>query len=303
MRQVTPSAADRLRSTPVFDTPSGLGGTFTVAILEEREGGRVLVSVCYGCFRDAHSPWESWRDWDGAQFEADNARLIEQLEALGVSRYSIAQGHCLGDPEQRSGLWELPSRQFQFPVATALDDTGRRYVFLADQPLRNHPFVQSLEAAGIEVHDYAGERTFGTGENGRWHHAVDLINAGEVEGLIATREFADDGQISEAVGFALGHKGKLTTAKARKVMALFNWPEISPAMMREFLDTPSERCTGENKTGWPVRFKTDHANLSHGRAWCYIVGLERGWFTYVSGFAQWSAAGKAWWAGESAGLL
>lgn len=66
MAQRKPKPSERQRSTPVFDTPSGLGGTHTVTVLR-RKGDSALVSVCYGTFRGG-SQWESWPDWDGAEF-------------------------------------------------------------------------------------------------------------------------------------------------------------------------------------------------------------------------------------------
>ena len=52
------------RSVETFDTPSGLGGSFTVSVLEELAEGRVLVRVHYPT-----------RDWDGFQFAAARADL------------------------------------------------------------------------------------------------------------------------------------------------------------------------------------------------------------------------------------
>ncbi len=64
------------RSVEVFDTPSNLGGTFTVSILEELPDDRVLVRVWYG--RATAQGWEAWKDWDGYTFETERARLTKR---------------------------------------------------------------------------------------------------------------------------------------------------------------------------------------------------------------------------------
>ena len=48
----------------VYDTPSGLGGSFTVSVLSKSEDTDELVCrVWYGRF--GFHGWESWRDLDG----------------------------------------------------------------------------------------------------------------------------------------------------------------------------------------------------------------------------------------------
>ncbi|WP_322996517.1 hypothetical protein [Castellaniella sp.] len=64
--------ARRQRSIEVFDTPSGMGGSFTVSI-EAVEGDRVKVRIWYG--RATYQGWESWPDWDGVIFETTRDQL------------------------------------------------------------------------------------------------------------------------------------------------------------------------------------------------------------------------------------
>lgn len=64
------------RRVVVFDTPSNLGGSFTVSIVEELPGNRVRVRVWYG--RATALGWEAWKDWDGYEFETDHAALSKQ---------------------------------------------------------------------------------------------------------------------------------------------------------------------------------------------------------------------------------
>ena len=55
-------------NTIVYDTPSNLGGTFTVTILERNDdAGTARVRVCYGRFREDGS-YVPWPDWDGYTF-------------------------------------------------------------------------------------------------------------------------------------------------------------------------------------------------------------------------------------------
>ena len=53
------------RSVQVFDTPSGVGGSFTVSIIDEADE-RVTVRVWYG--RATVHGWEAWKEWDGYTF-------------------------------------------------------------------------------------------------------------------------------------------------------------------------------------------------------------------------------------------
>lgn len=60
------------RSIEVYDTPSGLGGSFTVSVVEGA-GDRVTVRVWYG--RATIRGWEAWKDWDGYTFTTTRDRL------------------------------------------------------------------------------------------------------------------------------------------------------------------------------------------------------------------------------------
>lgn len=61
------------RSLEVFDTPSGLGGSHTVEIIDQLDAYRIRVRVWYG--RATHNGWERWRDWDGYTFETTRDKL------------------------------------------------------------------------------------------------------------------------------------------------------------------------------------------------------------------------------------
>ncbi|MBC2774978.1 hypothetical protein H6M51_19135 [Rhizobium sp. AQ_MP] len=61
------------RAVVVFDTPSGLGGSHTVEVVEEIGDDKVRVRVWYG--RATATGWEAWKDWDGYRFETDRASL------------------------------------------------------------------------------------------------------------------------------------------------------------------------------------------------------------------------------------
>lgn len=63
------------KQTPVWDTPSGMGGTFTVTTIDDDgHGENVTVRVCYGRF-DEHGAWEPWKDWDGYTYQAKRTAL------------------------------------------------------------------------------------------------------------------------------------------------------------------------------------------------------------------------------------
>ncbi len=64
------------RSVEVFDTPSGLGGSHTVEVVEDLGNSKVSVRVWYG--RATATGWEAWKDWDGYRFETDRASLTNK---------------------------------------------------------------------------------------------------------------------------------------------------------------------------------------------------------------------------------
>jgi len=61
-------------SVLVFDTPSGMGGSFTVSIVKELGDNWVTVRVWYG--RATANGWESWNEWDGYTFATTADKLI-----------------------------------------------------------------------------------------------------------------------------------------------------------------------------------------------------------------------------------
>lgn len=73
--------------TPVWDTPSGMGGTFTVTLLEDEPASAdVLARVCYGRL-DEDGRYHPWRDWDGYTFR--------------VRRDELSNPRRFGDPTPR----------------------------------------------------------------------------------------------------------------------------------------------------------------------------------------------------------
>lgn len=61
------------RAIEVFDTPSGLGGSHTVEVVEDDGNDKVRVRVW--CGRATVTGWERWKDWDGYTFETSRDQL------------------------------------------------------------------------------------------------------------------------------------------------------------------------------------------------------------------------------------
>lgn len=66
----------------VYDTPSELGGSFTVSIVREIDLETVEVSVWYG--RATAEGWEPWPDWDGYTFQTKRDRLKNRRRMVFV---------------------------------------------------------------------------------------------------------------------------------------------------------------------------------------------------------------------------
>lgn len=56
----------------VFDTDSGMGGSFTVSVTETN-GDRVRCRVWYG--RATATGWHAWPEWDGYTFWTERSKL------------------------------------------------------------------------------------------------------------------------------------------------------------------------------------------------------------------------------------
>lgn len=68
-----------MKKVVVYDTPSGLGGIFTVSIVEDL-GDTALVRVWYG--RAEVGRWDSYKEWDGRTFTRDKAKLSNEREKV-----------------------------------------------------------------------------------------------------------------------------------------------------------------------------------------------------------------------------
>ncbi|CDZ30153.1 hypothetical protein [Neorhizobium galegae] len=60
----------------VYDVDSGMGGYFTVSIVQEMDDGIVLVRVWQGEFID--TLWKSYGLFDGKAFTTYRSRLVNQ---------------------------------------------------------------------------------------------------------------------------------------------------------------------------------------------------------------------------------
>lgn len=68
---------DQQTAITVFDTPSGMGGSFTVSIVENR-AETALVRIWYG--KATPRGWKSWGEWDGKQLEVAHSKLTKERE-------------------------------------------------------------------------------------------------------------------------------------------------------------------------------------------------------------------------------
>lgn len=57
---------ERQRHVEVYDTPSNLGGSFTVSIEAGVDEDTVMAQIWYG--RATIHGWEAWQDWHGVTF-------------------------------------------------------------------------------------------------------------------------------------------------------------------------------------------------------------------------------------------
>lgn len=71
--RAAPSGRPVRRHVTAYDTPSQLGGSFTVSIVETLAENAVKVRVWYG--RATAQGWEAWKDWDGYTFQTNRAAL------------------------------------------------------------------------------------------------------------------------------------------------------------------------------------------------------------------------------------
>ena len=69
------SGVDPMMSYGNISTPNGMGGTFTVMILDDKPDEKaVTVRVCYGRITET-GHWHRWLDWDGYIFTTTRDQL------------------------------------------------------------------------------------------------------------------------------------------------------------------------------------------------------------------------------------
>lgn len=82
------------RSITVYDTPSGLSGSFTVSIDREIDPETVAVRVWYG--RATPQGWQPWRDWDGYLFTKRPVPGQSRGKRAGARRIGCASSDKTG---------------------------------------------------------------------------------------------------------------------------------------------------------------------------------------------------------------
>lgn len=242
--------------------------------------------------------------------------LGDQIVAAGLAANSflldlngalhVPQGFPLPSP------WNLPSRLFRGPLEVVRPEKGEpRKVGLLHPGLAAHPFVQHVEALGIEVAHEGITNAYGYTERpkGAWFHAVDLVCAGMWRELIETQDFTDPASIFRAIVYGCRHshhenraaKGYLTTSQARHIMRELGAcePDDRAAIIRQF-GAPSLCKQDSGSEYWPINIGP--GIVAEDQAWAIIHGIEDGWFAHDrAGFLQWTQLGRdRFTAGEAA---
>jgi hypothetical protein len=127
---------------------------------------------------------------------------------------------------------DLPSRLFRGPLEVIRPEKGEPRKIGAMHPgLAAHPFVQHVEALGIEVaHEGMHQHGYTERGKGAWFHAVDLICEGLVGELIETQHFTDPASIFRAVVY--GCRIRTTKAGRARAISPLAKPAISCAIGR-----------------------------------------------------------------------
>ncbi|WP_206245861.1 hypothetical protein [Novosphingobium terrae] len=235
--------------------------------------------------------------------------LAGQLIAadLVANEFLLDLNRCLSVPRgfPLCAPWNLPSRLMQSPIEVirAEGDSPRK-LGLKHPGLADHPFVQFVEAKlGVQIAREGVVNAYGvsTSEAARYHHAVDLISAGQWRALIDTIHFSEIRSVFAAIAYGLSYShhesatksGLISIAAAREIMrevSAFE-PEDRVELMLRFAP-PSVTKPEGSAEHWPINDTT--ALCPEEKAWGYIIGHEDGWFTFDrAGFAQWSEQGRA----------
>lgn len=248
---------------------------------------------------------------------------VEQTDELGQriidagfapNRLLLDMNHSLCVPRDFTleAPWNLPSRQFRFPIEVVAPEAGEpRKIGLMHPELAAHPFVKHVESVlGIEIarDGVANRYGYSAAPTARWWHSVDLISAGKWRELLATQLHTTMGDIFHAVSYGCRYspnedrqgRGYISTAEARTIMEEMGAtePEDAVAILLQ-CDEPKE-CKSERSTHWPIN--TGRSLCGEDQAWCMILGIEQGWFAHDrAGFLQWTENGRARYAaGDSA---
>jgi hypothetical protein len=166
--------------------------------------------------------------------------------------------------------------------------------------LAAHPFVQHVEALGIEVAHEGITNAYGYTERakGAWFHAVDLVCEMWRE-LIETQDFTDPASIFRAIVYGCCHshhenkagKGYLATSQARHIMRELGAcePDDRAATIHQF-GAPSLCKQDSGSEYWPINIGP--GIVAEDQAWAIIHGIEDGWFAQRPGWLP--AMDPAW---------
>lgn len=250
-----------------------------------------------------------FRGWHvgGEPVSAAHDPLGQHIVAAGLaaSSFLLDLNGALSVPQNfpLPSPWNLPSRLFRGPLEVIRPAKGEpRKVGLMHPGLAAHPFVQHVEALGIEVAHEGIANAYGYTERGKgaWFHAVDLICEGMVQELIETQGFTDPASIFRAVVHGCRHshheskagKGYITTGQARQIMQALAACEPSDraGFIRRF-SAPILSMQDSGSEYWPINIGPGLA--AEDQAWAIIHGIEDGWFAHDrAGFLQWTRLGR-----------
>jgi hypothetical protein len=213
------------------------------------------------------------------------------IDAELITRYHAVTGATLQDPKQkeRPAPWNAPSRLFLFPCALHLpngDEPARLLIF--HERLADHPFVREVaQVTGLEPEPNDGgfDRSF-SAHHGLYHHAVDLISAGQWQQLLELRGFTEPDCIVQAVCYGLDY-GHLSAKDAGQVLRAIGVAiPANPSPVDALRVVSLSEFKNENKLQRATNWMSGPGRAAN--AWARIAGIERGWFKLKGQFLTWT---------------
>ncbi|WP_417261691.1 PLxRFG domain-containing protein [Celeribacter sp.] len=190
--------------------------------------------------------------------------------------------------------YDGPSRLLGSPMIFHVDERGQEAIYFKDPSFADHPLVAEVEEktglkASLKPDDIKG---FSMGEDAYWHHAVDLVRAHDIDGLIASKHLLSPEVVARAISFGLASKEKtpLKIPEARRALKAYGITKPDVSETEAFI---KERGAADASS---LYFAPDRIEGVEDAArqivWANLFMIEKGWWPFKGSHRKLTQEGR-----------